>query len=131
MAPKRKLEEQIVRVAPLGELRAYTISEHELDSLEKGSVASDLFTIGLCLLSAAVTVVATLLSTTLANHSFTLFFCALLVFGLAGAICLFLGWRMRKSTKALVRRIRGRMPEVPSVQQVSSGTSNHSNPEQQ
>src|SRR2546421_12980669 len=34
----------VVRVAPLGELKAYTVSEHELDKLESGSSVSDLLT---------------------------------------------------------------------------------------
>ena len=118
MAAKKKTEEQVVRVAPLGELRAYTISEHELEKLEQGAPVSDLLTIGLCLLSADVTVLATLLSTPLAGQSLTLFFCALLIFGISGGICTFLGWRLRTHTRELVRVIRARMPDAPSVQQV-------------
>jgi hypothetical protein len=110
--------EQRVRVAPLGELRAYTISEHELEKLEQGSPVSDLLTIGLCLLSAAVTLLATLLSTSLPEQTFLLFFCALLIFGLVGAICTFLGWRWRISTKKLALEIRARMPDAPSIEQV-------------
>src|SRR5947208_3487427 len=34
LAAKKKTDEQVVRIAPLGELRAYTISEHELEKLE-------------------------------------------------------------------------------------------------
>ncbi len=118
MAARKKSGEQVVRVAPLGELRAYTISEHELEKLEQGAPFSDLLTIGLCLLSADVTLLATLLSTSLSGQTFTLFFCALLIFGISGAICTFLGWRLRTSTQALVRQIRARMPAVPAVQQV-------------
>lgn len=118
MAARRKTEEQVVRVAPLGELRAYTISEHELEKLEQGAPISDLLTIGLCLLSADVTVLATLLSTSLPDLTFVLFFCSLLILGIAGAVCTFLGWRLRTNTKELVRRIRARMPDAPSVQQV-------------
>src|SRR5437764_971381 len=43
LAARKKTEEQVVRVAPLGELRAYTISEHELERLEQGGPVSDLF----------------------------------------------------------------------------------------
>jgi hypothetical protein len=52
LAARKKTEEQVVRVAPLGGLRAYTISEHELEKLKQGAPISDLLTIGLCLLSA-------------------------------------------------------------------------------
>jgi hypothetical protein len=120
LAARRRSEEQVVRVAPLGELRAYTISEHELEKLEQGTPVSDLLTIGLCLLSAALTILATLLSTPLSGQTLTLFFCALLIFAIGGGICAFLGWRLRASTKELARRIRARMPDVPAVQQLPS-----------
>jgi hypothetical protein len=118
LATKKKSEEQLVRVAPLGELRAYTISEHELEKLEQGTPVGHLLTIGLCLLSAAVTIVATLFSTSLTGQTLTLFFCALLIFAIIGCICTYLGWRARVSTKELARQIRARMPDAPSVQQV-------------
>lgn len=118
MAARKKNVQPSFRVAPLGELLAYTISEHELEKLEQGTPISDLLTIGLCLLSAALTLVATLLSTSLPSQMFTLFFCAFLVVGLGGAICTFLGWRLRTSTKELARQIRARMPASPSVQQI-------------
>lgn len=116
MAARRRNGEQRVRVAPLGELRAYTISEQELEKLEQGSPISNLLTIGLCLLSAAITLLATLLSTALPERIFLLFFCALLIFALIGAICSFLGWRLRISTKELALQIRARMPDTPSIE---------------
>jgi hypothetical protein len=118
LAARKKSEEPRVRIAPLGELRAYTISEQELEKLEQGAPVSDLLTIGLCLLSAALTLLATLLSTSLPGQTFVLFFCALLILGLGGAICTFLGWRLRTSTRELAREIRARMPAAPSVQEV-------------
>jgi hypothetical protein len=115
---KKRSQEPVVRVAPLGELNAYTISEHELDQLAQGSPSSDLLTIGLCLLSAALTVLATLLSTGLPSLQLVLFFCSLLILAISGGICTFLGWQGRKSTKKLVDDIRGRMPAAPLIQQV-------------
>jgi hypothetical protein len=119
LAAKKKPEEQVVRIAPLGELRAYTISEHELEKLEQGAPVSDLLTIGLCLLSSALTVLITLLSTPLSGTTLTLFFCGLLISGLVGAICTYLGWRGRTSTREMAQRIRARMPDAPAVQQVA------------
>jgi hypothetical protein len=110
LAAKKRSDEQQVRVAPLGELRAYTISEHELDVLEQGAPISDLLTIGLCLLSADVTVLATLLSTSLPELTFVLFFCALLILAIAGGVCTYMGWRLRTNTRELARRIRARPP---------------------
>jgi hypothetical protein len=119
LAARKKSDEQMVRIAPLGELRAYTISEHELEQLEQGAPVSDLLTIGLCLLSAALTVLATLLSTPLLQFTFTLFFCALLICGLGGGICTYLGWRMRTSTTKLVQQMRARMSDAPPIQQAA------------
>jgi hypothetical protein len=105
----------VVRVAPLGELKAYIVSEHELESLARGAVVSDLLTIGYSLLAAALTLLATMLSTTLPQLQFVLFFCALLIFTIAGGICLFIGYRTRESVKALVNAIRNRMPPPQAI----------------
>jgi hypothetical protein len=42
VAAKKRTDEQNVRIAPLGELRGYTISEHELEKFEQGGTVSDL-----------------------------------------------------------------------------------------
>lgn len=108
MSASKRNTEPLFRDAPLGELRADTISEHELEKLEQGTPISDLLTIGLCLLSAALPLLVTLLSTSLPSQIYTLFFCAFLIVGLGGGA----------STKELARQIRARMPEVFSVQQM-------------
>jgi hypothetical protein len=118
LAARKKSEEPRVRVAPLGELRAYTISEQELEQLERGAPVADLLTIGLSLLSAALALLITLLSTSLPDRTFVLFFCAFLIVGLGGVICAYLGWRLRTSTRELAREIRARMPVVPSIQEI-------------
>jgi hypothetical protein len=110
MARKKEETPPVVRVAPLGELKAYTVSEHELDRLARGSVVSDLLTIAYALLSVAVTLLATLLSTTLDDLRLTHFFCAFLIFTIAGVICFIIGWRTRESVKSLVNEIKNRMP---------------------
>lgn len=120
MAAKKKTAEPLIHIAPLGVFRAYTIWEHELEKLEQGAPVSDLLTIGLCLLSAALTILATLLSTSLAGTTLTLFFCALLITGIIGAICTYLGWRGRIGTRELARQIRARMPAAPVVQQITT-----------
>jgi hypothetical protein len=114
----KKKDEQVVRVAPLGELRAYTISEHEMEQLESGAPVSDLLTIGLCLLSAALTLLATLLSTSLTAVTLPLFFSAFLITSIIGGICTHLGWRGRVRTGELAKRIRARMPSAPGIQQI-------------
>jgi hypothetical protein len=118
LAAKKKTETPLIQIAPLGVFRAYTVWEHELEKLEQGAPVSDLLTIGLCLLSAALTILVTLLSTSITGTTLTLFFCALLITGIIGAICTYLGWRGRISARELARQIRARMPAAPVVQQI-------------
>lgn len=49
-SPKHNPLLPVVRVAPLGELNAYTVYEHELDTLAKGSPGSHLLGIGYALI---------------------------------------------------------------------------------
>ena len=110
----------VVRVAPLGELKAYTISEHELDRLERGSAVSDLLTIGYCLFSAAATIAAALFSAPMPDLTFILFVCSLIIFTLSGFICTLIGWKTKISAGELVKQIKGRMPGPPSIQEVET-----------
>ena len=106
----------VVRVAPLGELKAYTVSEHELDRLARGAAVSDLLTIGYALLSVGATLVVTLLSTTLGQVQLLLFFSSFLIFTIAGVICLIIGYKTRESIQALLRDVKSRMPP-PAIRQ--------------
>jgi hypothetical protein len=120
MAKKKEEAPPVVRVAPLGELKAYTVSEHELDRLARGSVVSDLLTIAYVLLSVAATLLVTLLSTTLEQLHFILFVCAVLIFAIAGGVCLYIGWRTRESVSAIVREIKNRMPPPPAIRETAA-----------
>lgn len=120
MAKKKdegRLPLPVVRVAPLGELRAFTISEHELDRLSRGTVFSDLLTISYVLLSIAATILVTLLSTSLPQLNFIIFICALLIFTISGGISFIIGWRLRENIQALVSEIKGRMPTPAGIQE--------------
>jgi hypothetical protein len=50
MPPKTNPLQPVVRVAPLGELNAYAVYEHELDTLAKGSPSSHLLGISYALI---------------------------------------------------------------------------------
>src|SRR5262249_32742650 len=91
---------------------------HEMEQLESGAPVSDLLTIGLCLLSAALTLLATLLSTSLTAVTLPLFFSAFLITSIIGGICTHLGWRGRGRTGELARRIRPRLPPAPGMKKV-------------
>jgi hypothetical protein len=105
-----------VRVAPLGELRVYIISEEELNELENGSPASQNLNFALALLASGFSFLTTLLTTEIASvRTFAVFVILTVVFLLFGVI-LFASWyRLRKSSQGLAQRIRDRMPPPPGT----------------
>ena len=56
-----------VRVAPLGDLNAYMVHEHELDIIAAGSPATLAFNFAIALMSIGVTFVLTLTTTTITS----------------------------------------------------------------
>jgi hypothetical protein len=107
-----------IRVAPLGELRAYVISEDELNELEQGSPASQHLNFSLALLASGLSFLATLLTTSIqSTRTFVVFVVLTVVFLLVGTI-LFSNWfRLRRTSKGLAQRIRERMPPVAGIRE--------------
>jgi hypothetical protein len=105
-----------IRVAPLGELRAYVISEEELNELENGSPASQNLNFSLTLLASGLSFLTTLLTTEISSvKTFAVFVVVTVVFLVVGVI-LFASWyRLRKSSQGLAQRIRDRMPPPPGI----------------
>ena len=66
-APDHTQQLSPVRVAPLGELTAYTVHEHELDIIAAGSPATLTFNFAIALFSVGVTFVVTLTTTTIGS----------------------------------------------------------------
>jgi hypothetical protein len=109
-----------VRVAPLGELNAYTVHEHELDIIAAGSPATLSFNVAVALLSAGLTFVITLTTTTITTNR--LFYSYLIVcinFLLAGLLLLGYWWRSRTSVLVIVSKIKSRMPAPQAIQEQS------------
>jgi nucleoside recognition membrane protein YjiH len=105
-----------IRVAPLGELRVYIISEEELNEFEQGSPTSLYLNFALALLASGFSFLAALLATNFASvKTFTVFVVLTVLFLLVGVI-LFANWyRIHRSSKSLARRIRDRMPPAPGI----------------
>jgi hypothetical protein len=100
-----------VRVAPLGELNAYAVYEHELDRLAQGSPGSNLLGISYALIPFSGAFVIAIFGTDIpSNRVFNVFVLTALVTGLAGIICLILGVANYRSNKAMVAEIKSRMP---------------------
>src|SRR5207302_1073926 len=108
----------VIRVAPLGELKIYPITESELDELERGSPASIHLNFSLFFWGISASLLATLLTTTIASNRafivFVVFFCGSL---LAAIVFTVLWFVQHRSSGSLARRIRGRMPPPPGVQE--------------
>lgn len=105
-----------IRVAPLGELRAYVISEEELNELENGSPASQNLNFSLALLASGFSFLTTLLTTEISSvRTFAVFVVVTAVFLVAGVVLLASWFRLRKSSQGLAQRIRDRMPPPPGI----------------
>ncbi|MCH8054421.1 MAG: hypothetical protein IH895_10190 [Planctomycetes bacterium] len=110
--------EPVIRVAPLGELKAYIISENELDELARGSPASLLLNLALAFIPTRVTFLIALLTITIqSTRIFIVFVICCVVFVLAGVILLLLWWRYASSSRSMINRIRKRMPPARSAQE--------------
>jgi hypothetical protein len=109
----------VLRVAPLGEVRAYTVSEEELHELARGGNVSLSLNFGISLISVFATVAATFLSVELAGKLFAGFFSAGLITLILGVYFLLKGIREYRSTSVLVKSIKDRLPPL-GVQEKAS-----------
>lgn len=101
----------VVRIAPLGELNAYAVFEHELDTLAKGSAGAILLDISYSLLSFSGALVIAIFGTEIpSDRAYLAFVSTALITGLAGIICLIQGIVTYRSNKNLVAEIKSRMP---------------------
>lgn len=122
MAARRREENPpvapVVRVAPLGELKVYMVTEEEIDKLGGGSPGSIFLNFAIALLSLSASFLLTLLTTTIGAIVVLVFFiCSCLICFIAGLICSVLSWRTHVSTRAVVRAIKDRMPPPPPISQ--------------
>jgi hypothetical protein len=101
----------VLRVAPLGELKVYTVTEDELEALGRGSPGSLFLNLGLALFPVAVAFLITLLSTDVPTVEGKIFFISSCVlFFLAGTIFFILAASHHVSSQTLVEKIKNRMP---------------------
>lgn len=110
----------VLRVAPLGELKVYTITEDELEALGRGSPGSVYLNLGLALVPVAVAFVVTIASTDIPTVGGKIFFISgSILFFLVGGICLFLARYHHVSTTKLVEKIKNRMPPPEPIPQAA------------
>lgn len=105
-----------IRVAPLGELRVYIISEEELNAAEQGSPASLYLNFALALIASGLSFLATLLATDISSiKTFTVFVVLTVLFLLVGTILFIVWYKSHRAMKRLTQRIRERMPPAPGI----------------
>jgi hypothetical protein len=106
----------VVRVAPLGELRAYTVYEHELEALARGPSGSLFLNFALAVLPVSLTLVVTLLTTQIeSDRLFLGFFSTAIILAIAGVLFLLLWWREYRRSEDIVKEIKGRLPPPPGI----------------
>lgn len=120
---KRRQGGPVVRIAPLGEIRAWIVYEHELDALASGSPGAILLNFALALLPIALTLFTTLLTVPIEqDRVFYTFVCLTAITFIAGVICLVLWIRDRHSAKVLMNEIKNRMPPPEGIQEPAPET---------
>jgi hypothetical protein len=101
----------VLRVAPLGELKVYTVTEAELDAIGRGSPGTVFLNFALALLPLSAAFVITLLSTTITQLGTLVFFVsACILCFLVGLLCLVLAVKYHTSTAKVIEKIKNRMP---------------------
>lgn len=112
----QRIVRPVIRVAPLGELKIWPVTEEELLQLEQGSPAELYLNFALSLLSVGASFLATLLATTIESvRVFIVFVIICVASVIAGVVLLALWWRGRWQIARLIDRIRARMPPPPGV----------------
>jgi hypothetical protein len=105
-----------VRVAPLGELTAYTVHEHELDVIAAGSPATLAFNFAVALISIGVSFILTLTTTTISsNRLFYGYLIVCLNCILLGMIMFAYWLKTRSSVHITVTKIKSRLIVPPPI----------------
>jgi hypothetical protein len=116
--PSPKSLTPVFNIAPLGELNAYVVYEHELDQIAEGSPAGLALDVAIALLSSGAGFLLTLTTTTIAlPWLFSVYLFVCVNFLLVGVILLGYWWRARTSVRALVVKIKSRKPPPVGIQE--------------
>jgi hypothetical protein len=107
-----------VRVAPLGELTAYTVHEHELDIIAAGSPATLAFNFAVALVSIGIAFVLTLTTTTISSDRLFYGYLIVCINCLLIGIIMFVYWlKTRASVNITVTKIKSRLVISPPIQE--------------
>ena len=114
---------QVVKLAPPGELKAYVVYEHQLDSLAQGSPVALHLNFGLFLLGVSATALGTIATAPpTQNRTYYTFLIIFIITLIAGIVLLITWYALHRSVSRLVAEIKAEMPANPVVQQASPET---------
>ena len=109
-SPDHTRQLSTVYVAPLGELTAYTVLEHELDIIAAGSPANLAFNFAVALISIGVSFVLTLTTTTIPSDRLFYGYLIASINCLLAGIIMFAYWlKTRTSVGVTVAKIKSRL----------------------
>ena len=112
-----------VRIAPLGELNAYTVHEHELDIIAAGSPTTLAFNVAVALISIGCSFIITLTTTTItSDRLFYSYLNVCIICLLVGFILLLYWWKSRTSVLIIVSKIKSRLPAPTPIQEQAPET---------
>lgn len=107
-----------VRVAPLGELTAYTVHEHELDLIAAGSPATLAFNFAVALISIGLSFVLTITTTTISSDRLYYGYLIVAINCILIGTILFAYWlKTRTSVGVTVMKIKSRLTVAPPIQE--------------
>jgi undecaprenyl pyrophosphate phosphatase UppP len=110
----------VIRRAPLGELKVYSVYEHELETLAEGSSASLFLNFALALLPTSVTLMVALATTEItARWLFDVFVSVSAVTLISGVVLLALWCQQRKKSRHTMDQIKNRMPPPGGIQEIA------------
>jgi hypothetical protein len=114
--PTRQLSP--IRVAPLGELNAYTVHEHELDIIAAGSPATLAFNFAVALISIGISFVLTLTTTTIGSIRLFVVYVNVCIICLLVGFIMFVYWlKTRTSVVHTVAEIKSQLVVATTVQE--------------
>ena len=109
----------VIRVAPLGELKVFLITESELDELKRGSAASLAFNLFVFFFPIALSLLVTLLTTEIPSQRRWAMFAIFFSVSVVAAFVSLVTWLYQKRRSGdLAESIRNRMGPLQAIQEL-------------
>ena len=109
---KNSGEKPLILRGKVSSVLLYEVTEHELDTLEKGTPTSLFLNFGIALLSISCSFLIALLTTNIDSDRLFMVFTFIVIVGfISGIILMCVWWRDRQSINELIKKIKSRIPD--------------------